>query len=307
MKRKIILSLFLVLSCGAAVFAQDGDFKAEQRQAWTKFNRQGWDKIDYTKKKLTKAQVAKLSGDGTIDELALVRGVVFGKRGRIFKERSIQDYLEKQTWYKSKANFTNAVLTKTERDNLDVIRLTEAARHSSIKPGDLRYWEAKEIPDDNIYADTPSDWRVMIAEVEAIHGRRFDSEPWLQKYFEDRYWYQADANYSPTVLTEIERKNLEKLNAKRNEDRNVALSVGDMDKFQTVLLTEDLLKNLSMSDLRLIRNEFWARAGRKFTTPGFRSVFEWQDWYKPLKDQSQVKLSDIELRNVKFIEREEAA
>ena len=306
MKIKILLAIFLVLSFGASVFAQDGDFKAEQRQAWAKFNKKGWDKVDYTKKKLTKAQLAKVSSDGTLDELALLRGVVFGKRGRIFKERSIQDYLEKQAWYKPKDNFSNAVLTKIERDNLDAIRLTEAERHSGVKPGDLRYWEAKEIPDDNLYADTPSDWRIMIAEVEAIHGRRFDDEPWLQKYFEDRYWYRADANYSPTILTEIERKNLEKLNAKRNEDRHVAIAVGDMDRFQNVALTEDLLKNLSMNDLRLIRNEFWARAGRKFTTPGFRAVYEWQDWYKPLKDQSQVKLNNIEQQNVKLIESEEA-
>ncbi len=299
--------MFLALSFGVSVFAQgNDDSKAEQKQAWTKFDKKGWNRFDYTKKKLTKAQLAKVPSDGAVDELALLRGVVFGKRGRIFKERSIQDYLEKQTWYKPKENFTNAVLTKMERDNLDAIRLTEAARHSSIKPGDLRLWQAKEIPDDNLYADTPSDWRIMIAEVEAIHGKRFDDEPWLQKYFEERYWYQADANYSPAILTAVERKNLEKLNAKRNEDRNVALSVGDMDKFQNVLLTRDLLKNLTMNDLRMIRNEFWARRGRKFSTPGFRAVYEWQDWYKPLKDQSQVKLGDIEQRNVKLIEAEEA-
>jgi uncharacterized protein YaiI (UPF0178 family) len=305
MKSKIIIPLILLLSFSAVVLAQD-DFKAEQKQAWAKFSKNGWDKIDYTKKKLTRIQLAKVSSDGFVDELALLRGVVFGKRGRIFKERSIQDYLEKQAWYKPKANFTNAVLTKIERDNLDAIRLTEAERHSSVKPGDLRYWQAKEIPDDNLYADTPSDWRIMIAEVEAVHGKRFDDEPWLQKYFEERYWYKANANYNQSVLSEIERKNLEKLNAKRNEDRNVAIAVGDMDRFQTVLLTEDLLKNLTMNDLRMLRNEFWARRGRAFTTPGFKQMFEWRDWYKPLKDQSKVKLSATEEQNVKFLEAEEA-
>ena len=146
----------------------------------------------------------------------------------------------------------------------------------------------------------------MIAEIEAIHGKRFDDEPWLQKYFEERYWYKANANYSQTVLNDIERKNLEKLNAKRNEDRKVAVAVGDMDKFQNVLLTEEILKGLSMNDLRLVRNEFWARRGRKFTTPGFKQVFEWRDWYKPAKDQKKVKLNEIEQQNVKLIESLEA-
>ena len=131
------------------------------------------------------------------------------------------------------------------------------------------------------------------------------TKPWLQKYFDERYWYKPNANYSPDILTETERKNLEKINAKRNEDRNIAVSVGDMDKFQNVLLTDNILKGLSMNDLRMIRNEFWARAGRQFVTPGFKQMFEWRDWYKPLKDQSKVKLNPTEEQNVKFIEAAE--
>jgi len=304
MKKRLIIFLIFILTLGIDIFAQsvDENFIKEKNQAWKEFNRKNWDKFDFTKKKITRVQLGKLNSNGVVDELMLLRGVVFGKRGRVFKERSIQDYLEKQTWYKPKESFTNAVLTRMERDNLDAIRLTEAERHSSVMPGDLRYWTAKEIPDDKLYAESSADWRIMIAEVEAIHGRRFDDEPWLQKYFEERYWYKANANYSQIILSAIERKNLEKLNAKRNEDRKVAVSIGDMDKFQNVTLTEDLLKGLSLNDLRMIRNEFWARRGKKFTTPGFKQMFEWRDWYKPLKDQSKVKLNEIEQQNVKLIE-----
>ncbi len=311
MKRRPLITLIFVLLLGANIFAQADNLSAERQKDWKAFSKKGWDKFDFAAKKITRVQIGKLksaggeSGNSDVDELALLRGVVFGKRGRVFKERSIQDYLEKQTWYKPRADFSNAVLTRTERDNLDVIRLAEAGRHSSIEPGDLRLWQAKEIPEDKLFTDSPANWRIMIAEVEAIHGKRFDDEPWLQKYFEERYWYQSKVNYSPTVLTAIERKNLEKLNAKRDEDRKVSLSIGDMDKFQNVALTEDLLKGLSLNDLRFIRNEFWARNGRKFTTPGFLANFEWRDWYKPLKDQTKVKLNPIEQQNVKFIETAE--
>ena len=260
-----------------------------------------WQTINYSKQKITKTQVAKLDHE----QLQILRGIVFGKRGRIFKEKSIEEYLAKQAWYKPKESFSNAVLTKTERDNLDVIRLAEAAIHDSVEPGDLRYWQTKIIPDEKLYSETTAAWRIMTAEIEAIHGKRFDDEPWLQKYFDERYWYKPNANYSPGILTETERKNLEKINAKRSEDRNIAVSVGDMDKFQNVLLTDDILKGLSMNDLRMIRNEFWARAGRQFVTPGFKQMFEWRDWYKPLKDQSKVKLNPIEEQNVKFIEAAE--
>lgn len=305
MKTKLLISLIFLLTLGSLAFPQD-EFEAERKEAWKAFGKKGWDKFDFTKKRITKAQLAKVASDGIVNELALLRGIVFGKRGREFKERSIQNFLETQTWYKPNPKFTNTVLTRIERDNLDLIRMAEAERHSNVQPGDLRLWQAKEIPDDNLYVETPSDWRIMIAEIEAIHGKRFDDEPWLQKYFEERYWYRANPNYNSSILNVTERKNLEKLNARRNEDRNVAVSVGDMDKFQSVLLTEDLLKNLSMNDLRMMRNEFWARRGRRFSTPGFKQMFEWRDWYKPVSDQSKIKLSLIEEQNVRLIEREEA-
>ena len=281
----IFLLLLPVFSVGS--FAQDALKK--------------WQTFDFSKQKISKTQLTKFDHE----QLQIIRGIVFGKRGRVFKEKVIQEYLVKQTWYKPKENFSNAVLTKTERDNLDVIRLAEAAVHDSVEPGDLRYWQAKEIPDEKLYTETAAQWRIMIAEIEAVHGKRFDDEPWLQKYFDERYWYKPNANYTPDILTEVERKNLAKLNAKRNEDRKVAVSIGDMDKFQNALLTDDILKGLSMNDLRMIRNEFWARAGRKFTTPGFKQMFEWRDWYKPAKDQSKVKLNPIEEQNVKLIETAE--
>lgn len=308
MKAKLLISLIFVVVFGVSAFAQEDftEFETAKKEGWKQFNKQNWDKFDFTKQKVSKARLSKLKIEYPVDELALLRGVVFGKRGRVFKERSIQDYLEKQAWYKPNPKFSNAILTKTERDNLDLIRLEEAARHDFVQPGDLRYWQARAIPDDKLYSETSAGWRIMIAEIEAIHGKRFDDEPWLQKYFEERYWYKANPNYSQQILNSFERKNLETLTAKSSEYRNSEISLGDMDKFQDVLLKEEQLKGLTLNDLRFIRNEFWARRGRKFVTPGFKQVFEWRDWYKPEKDQSKVKLGKIEEQNVKLIESVEA-
>lgn len=304
MKTKLIISLFFVLSLVAHIFAQTDDLDAERKQGWKDFNKKGWDKVDFTKRKITKAQLDKLNSDGTVDELALLRGVIFGKRGRVFKEHSIQDYLDKQTWYKPKANFTNAVLTRMESDNLDAVRLTEAERHSSVQPGDLRYWEDKAIPEDKMPTEgsvTRAEWDVMIAEFEAIHGKTFGGEEWLQKYFNERYWYRANPNYDASVLSENERKNLQAFIDARNSLRKVALSPGDMDKFETVLIKPEQLEGLNFNELRTIRNEFYARHGKRFSTPGYRAFYEWQDWYRPIKDQNKVKLNSTEEQNVKTI------
>ena len=95
----------------------------------------------------------------------------------------------------------------------------------------------------------------------------------IQVIFDERYWYKPAPNYSPAVLNETERKNLEFLLSEKSKGRNTAISIGDMENFQTVALTEDLLKGLSLMELRMIRNEIWARRGRKFETPGIRQYF----------------------------------
>lgn len=308
MNRKLIvcLSFLLALVFAQNAFAQPDDFEAVRKDGWNQFNKQKWDKFDFTKRKITKAQLAKLDVSAAFNQVELLRGVVFGKRGRVFKERSIQNYLEKQAWYKPNPKFTNALLTKMERDNLDLIRLAEAERHESIEPGDLRIWQAKLITDENLRFYSPAELSILIAEVEAIHGKTFPEEAWLQKYFDERYWYKRNPNYASSVLTETERKNLERLFAQKASGRNTAIAIGDMDNFQNVLLTEDKLKGLSLMELRMIRNEFWARRGKKFDTPGIRQYFDWRDWYKPAKNQKTVKLNAVEEQNIKIIEAYEA-
>lgn len=284
MKIKVLISLLLILAISAEVFAQDTLKK--------------WRNIDFTKIIVKKSELNKMdTGD-----LSLLRGIVFGKRGRIFKEQFIQDYLAKQPWYKPNPKFDNKLLTATERKNIDIIREVEAAKHDSIQPGDLRFWQTKEFTTEQVYANTAAEWRVMISEVEAIHGKTFADEPWLQKYFEERYWYKPNANYNPANLSAIEKKNITTLMEARDKDRKVAVSPGDMDKFQNAPLSEDLLKGATLNDLRIMRNEFWARRGKAFITPGFKAFYEFYDWYKPLKDQSKVKLNATEKANVDLIQ-----
>ena len=305
MIRRSIFLLLTIALAAAAVSAQQVD-PAARAERWKQFNRNNFDKLNYSTVKLTKAKIANLKEDENADDFALLRGVIFGKRGRIFKERSIQEYLEKQAWYKANKNFSNAVLTAGERANLDFIRLAEAQKHPSIEPGDMRIWKSKAIADDNLREYTGAELTILIAEIEAIHGKPFQEE-WLQKYFDERYWYKKNAAYNPSVLNEIERKNIERLNAEKEKGRHTAISIGDMDNFQKTLLTGDQLAGLSLLDLRILREEFYARHGKKFDAPGVRDYFNWRDWYKEARDQRTVKLNKIEQQNVDLLEKYEAA
>ena len=93
-----------------------------------------WENFNFTRKTIAPADIAALS----IDDLKLVRGIVFGKHGRVFKDADIRRYLESRSWYKANANFQNSALNDTERANLDVIRLAEARKHDTVQPGDMR-------------------------------------------------------------------------------------------------------------------------------------------------------------------------
>lgn len=265
-----------------------------------------WHTFDYKTKLVTVADLKKFKHE----ELQLMRGVVFGKRGRIFKERFIQEYLEKQTWYKANENFSNDVLTATERRNIDNIREYEAKFHDWVEPGDLRFWEGKKIPEEMIPTEGlvgAAGLDVLIAEFEAIHGKTFPSQEWMQTYFDERYWYKRNPNYHPSVLGEVDRENMRAFMEARDSGRKLAVSPGDMDKFQNALLKSEQLVGLTFNELRIMRNEFWARRGKRFDAPGYRSFYEWQDWYRPLKDQRKVKLNQIEQTNVRTIQDYENA
>jgi hypothetical protein len=198
------------------------------------------------------------------------------------------------------------MLTPMERTNLDLIRIAEAEKHPFIEPGDMRVWKTRHITDENLREYSPAELTILIAEVEAIHGRTFPTEEWLQKYFDERYWYKRNAAYDPSRLTDIERRNIERLIEEKRKGRSTAISIGDMDNFQNAALTEDKLAGLSLLELRILREEFYARRGKRFDAPGIRQYFDWRDWYKPAKNQATVKLSRIEQQNVDLLATYEA-
>src|ERR1044071_8719187 len=78
--------------------------------------------LDFGKTSLKQAQVQKLD----IYDLKMLRGVIFGRHGRVFKDGEIKGYLEQETWYKPNPDFQNSMLNDTERRNLDLIRIAEA-------------------------------------------------------------------------------------------------------------------------------------------------------------------------------------
>jgi hypothetical protein len=284
LRRGLIALALAVVPALALAAAQENTF--EKLQA-----------LDFSKQKLTREQLKDL----TLWDLQMLRGVVFGRHGRVFKDRDIQAFLREQEWYKPKPDFTNALLNETERANLDLIRELEAAQHEKIEPGDLRWWQARAMKPADLGTHTAAEWRILRAEVEAVHGKRFDDQPWLQQYFEERYWYRPDPAYDAKRLSATERRNLAAIDAASRKGRQVALSPGDLEHYENREITEQMLQGLSLHELRLLRNEVYARRGRQFRTEWLAQYFWSQPWYVAREEEGEPELSAVERQNVETI------
>lgn len=283
MKTRHFLLVFLISILSLTARAQD--------------TMDGLKELDFSKTSIKQTQIQPLA----MEDLKLLRGIIFGRHGRVFKDNDIKGYLEEQSWYKPNAEFKNSMLNNTERQNLDVIRIAEASKHETIQPGDMRYWRDRQITPRKLGKHSGAEWKVLVAEVEAIHGKRFDDDPWLQQYFDERYWYVPNEKYDAKKLSAIERKNLEILGGAQKRQRNVAILPGDMEFFENKLISERMLSGLSLHELRLLRNEIYARHGRMFRAEWLQQYFFFQPWYNPDENFKDEELSGNDKVNVETI------
>jgi len=283
---RAFIPLLLLLSMAIAAQAQD-EYASVKK----------WESYNFGAQTIVPADLGGLE----IYDLKLVRGIVFGKHGRVFKDPDIRRFLESRNWYKADSNFQNSSLNDTERANLDVIRIAEAKSHESVEPGDMRLYQTKALTRKKLGTHTNAEWTVLASEIEAIHGKRFDDTPWLQQYFDERYWYRAADKYDPKGLSDVERKNLQLIDTIRKQQRRVALAPGDMELFENKLVTEAMLRGLSLHELRLLRNEIYARRGRIFKTLWIQQYFGGQMWYDPKEDFKDEDVTGTDKTNIETI------
>jgi hypothetical protein len=256
-----------------------------------------WEALDFSVRAVVPADVSGLA----LENLKLVRGIVFGKHGRVFKDPDIRRYLESRTWFKADPGFQNSALNETERRNLDVIRIAEAQKHDTVQPGDMRLYQDRALTRRKLGTHTNAEWTVLAAEIEAIHGQRFPATSWLQQYFDERYWYHPADKYDPKSLSAIEQKNLQLIDTIQRQQRKVALAPGDMELFENKLISDQMLRGLSLNELRLLRNEIYARHGRIFKTMWLQQYFSGQPWYDAKEDFKDEEISGSDKTNIETI------
>lgn len=136
--------------------------------------------------------------------------------------------------------------------------------------------------------------RIARNEIFARKGRYFNS-PDLVARFSKFAWY-APNTWNP-MLSSIEAANVQLLS--RPEDPKNGASDFIIPDSDTRLLTAQELNKLSKSDLRIAKNEIFARKGRYFESADLKSHFGRFAWYAP--NTWSPKLSSIEESNAALI------
>ncbi len=73
---------------------------------------------------------------------------------------------------------------------------------------------------------------------------------------------------------------------------------------ESVLNIPDI-ENMTKTDLRMMRNEMYARHGYSFKMKDMRTYFESQDWYMPMNTDVRNMLTPVEKKNEELIKRYE--
>ena len=266
-----------------------------------------WETADYKANSIAVADLKPLP----LDDVQHIRAIIFGKHGRIFEDSTLQGWLTSRPWYHADKTFTNARLSSNERANLDVVREAEAEKHPQIEPGDMRFYQDRVITSTMLGKHSAQDWEVLEAEVMANHGYLFvrpglvdfddEATPALQKYFNARYWYEPKDDFRPNQLSAIEQQNLDTIAVAMMRQNGRQLTSGMMNLFQSTPVSDTMLRHVPLSELRILRNEVYARHGRIFKTQWLSYRFRNYSWYKPRADYSDSELTPVDRANIALI------
>ena len=169
---------------------------------------------------------------------------------------------------------------------------------------------SRYLTESDLYGLTKEQLRIARNEIYARHGRLFDSQD-LQNYFNSQSWYNGrikPANFSESVLNQYEKANIA-LIQRAEDNAPQPSSAYILPGSNTRYLTEAELRGLSISQLRLARNEIYARHGRLFDSQDLQIYFNAQSWYngriQPANFNENV-LNQYEKTNIALIQKMEA-
>jgi hypothetical protein len=248
----------------------------------------------------------------TLRELAILRNTIYSRYGWDgYRKPWLRDYFHAQPWFKPNPRFSYKLISEVDKKNahligareqsltereLDRMRLDVYARHGKVWH-DVPEWILKNRKTLTSCKAPPSeeiDW-------EATPEEQGEDDSWDCRY-QGRSWYKANPAYSDALLTSDDRIELGLISRALGQSvvlgREVEKAGNDS---PDRLYTLGELRQLSLRDLRLLRNTLYARHGRKFKSQILQDHFDGMSWYQLDPKYSDKLLTKNDQRNIALI------
>jgi hypothetical protein len=174
-----------------------------------------------------------------------------------------------------------------------------SAMPQPILKGHWPFTSSRYISESDLYGMSLADLRLMRNEIYARRGFIFGKQD-LIRHFSQQSWYQP--LYNNVKLSDIESHNVKVIVEQENRLKAASNNnkyVGEYPFTSTRKVTEEDLYYRSAAELRIMRNEIYARNGYIFDNEELHNYFSQKSWYQPYTYNPT--LNKIEQYNIMFI------
>lgn len=271
----------------------------------------------------------------SLRELSLLRNTIYARYGWAgFRKTWLREHFQKQPWYRPDPNFSYKRLSKADRRNVELIAQAEMSwRYDDLlklkEPilaragkwwGDLPSYETKR--GKTVHACDLSDYKGKTTmRIGEVGSDETHEEPlsWVtsfqraaaeskdcQYHGEDSDAVRKHRSNQPTEpdLGTLSAEDSIELGLLSRAMGDFALDEGQRSaaegSLDSVLPVKDL-RQLSLRDLRLLRNTIYARRGRPFKSPLLQEHFNRMPWYKADPAYTDKRLTKTDKRNIDLI------
>jgi hypothetical protein len=244
----------------------------------------------------------------SLRELSILRNTIYARYGWDgYRKPWLRAYFHAQPWFKPNPKFSYKQLGDVDRKNAHFV----GVREQSLTDVELVRMR------DDVYARYGKVWtqkpQWTLKNGKTVGACRppkgadldengdLDEDTYPACHYPKLKWYRPNPKFSPSMLSADDKIELGLLARAMG---NFALDDESRGKSEESLeraLGLDELRQLSLRDLRLLRNTIYARRGRIFKSEVLRDHFGGMQWYKARPDYTDKLLSQNDVRNIALI------
>ncbi len=120
-------------------------------------------RFDFTSERLNSSKLSKVCDD----ELKWMRNEIYARKGYKFSSKEIQAHFENYSWYKPVGNNNQVKLSKTEQDNVTILKAEEERRDKRAKAIKSYFGELKKgvLSNNSSYALLEGSQRALLIDI----------------------------------------------------------------------------------------------------------------------------------------------